>query len=89
MSLILWGGCGETLQKPQAEQVYINGHILTLEEAFPEMEAMAVGGGRILSIGTTEELKKLHPQAEVVDLAGKTVIFSPWARAFWSSILKV
>jgi len=74
MSLILWGGCGETLQKPQAEQVYINGHILTLEEAFPEMEAMAVGGGRILSIGTTEELKKLHPQAEVVDLAGKTVM---------------
>lgn len=70
---LLWG-CGDTLRDPQAEQIYINGHILTMEDAFPEMEAMAVGAGRIVSIGTTEELQALHPQAEVIDLAGRTVM---------------
>jgi predicted amidohydrolase YtcJ len=56
------------------EQVFVNGHILTMEDAFPEIEAMAVGGGRIVSIGSTEEISSLHPQAEVVDLQGKTVM---------------
>ncbi len=72
--LFLVWGCGDTLRAPQVEQIYINGHILTMEDAFPEMEAMAVGEGKIVSIGTTEELMALHPQAEVFDLDGKTVM---------------
>lgn len=70
---LLWG-CGGSREGPQAEQIYINGHILTMEDAFPEMEAMAVGGGRIVSIGSTEEISSLHPRAEVIDLQGKTVM---------------
>lgn len=58
----------------KAEKIFINGHIITMDENNPEVEAMAVGKGKILLTGTTREIKKNYPDTEVVDLKGKTVM---------------
>lgn len=59
---------------PQVEKIFVNGHIVTMDENNPEVEAMAVGSGKIISIGTTEEITNSCPDAEVIDLKGKTVM---------------
>jgi predicted amidohydrolase YtcJ len=37
-------------------------------------EAMVVGGGRVLAVGTTDDLRARYPHARSIDLAGRTVI---------------
>lgn len=61
-------------QTLEVEKIFINGHILTMDEKIGEVEALAIGQGKILSIGTTKEIIKSFPDAEVVDLKGKTVM---------------
>jgi predicted amidohydrolase YtcJ len=66
----------------------INGNVITIEEDTPKGQAVLVGGNRILSVGSTDEIKKEAGNARVIDLQGKTVIpgliephghFSDWA----------
>ena len=73
MLMIARGGFPD--QTPgKTKKIFINGHIVTMDEDNPEVEAMAVGEGKILLTGTTTEIKKNYPGAEVVDLKGKTVM---------------
>jgi len=58
----------------QAERILINGHIVTMDERVPEVEALAMGEGQILAVGTNADMVKKYPDAEKVDLAGKTVM---------------
>ena len=44
---------------PQVEKIFVNGHIITMDEDIKEVQALAVGQGKILSIGTTEEIDVL------------------------------
>src|SRR5674476_937874 len=37
-------------------------------------EAMVVGGGRVLAVGTTDDLRARYPHARSIDLAGRSVI---------------
>src|SRR5664279_4890694 len=37
-------------------------------------EAIVVGGGRVLAVGTTDDLRARYPHARSIDLAGRTVI---------------
>src|SRR5665811_1367797 len=37
-------------------------------------EAMVVGGGRVLAVGTTDDLRARYPHARSIDLEGRTVI---------------
>jgi len=67
-------GCQETPSSKLADTIYINGHVITMDEANPEVGAFAVGRGRILSIGTSEEIASAYPEADVVDLERKTVM---------------
>jgi hypothetical protein len=67
-------GCNPRSKKLQAEKIFVNGHIITMDEAAPEVEALAVGRGKIISIGSSAEVMKVFPQAEVYDLKGKTVM---------------
>ena len=49
----------------------LNGVIYTGDAARPRVEAVAVGGERIIAIGTTEEVRKLAaPKTHIVDLHG-------------------
>jgi predicted amidohydrolase YtcJ len=74
LMLSSWG-CGKPQETGPATVLYVNGHILTMEEAVPEVEALAVGeDGLIEAVGTGAGLKAEYPQAEVVDLDGKTVM---------------
>lgn len=59
----------------QARDVaFIGGRILTMDDAQPEAEALLVRGGRIDAIGKSIDISSRAPKAEVVDLAGRTVI---------------
>jgi hypothetical protein len=59
---------------PQADLILTNGHIITMDERAPTAEALAIGDGRILAVGTTAEIRKSYPNAKETDLGGKTVM---------------
>jgi hypothetical protein len=58
-----------------ADTVYVGGPILTMDDARPRADAVAVKDGRILAVGTAAEVKALAgPATKSVDLAGRTLI---------------
>ena len=63
-----WGGS-------RVEAVFFNGTIRTLSEAAPVAGAMAVGGGRIMGVGSAGEMRALAGSgAAWYDLKGMTVL---------------
>lgn len=57
----------------QADKKYYNGRIYTLESEGECYESMCVRGGKILAIGSKEELADIAAK-ETIDLNGKTVL---------------
>ncbi|MEI4262461.1 amidohydrolase [Roseovarius sp. D0-M9] len=58
-----------------ADLVILNGKVLTMDAGAPRAEAVALAGGAILAVGTTEEIRELAaPGAKVIDAAGGTVM---------------
>ncbi|WP_295814466.1 amidohydrolase [uncultured Deinococcus sp.] len=45
----------------------IHAHTLTLDDVQHDVEAVLVGGGRVLATGSREEMRALAPRAEVLD----------------------
>jgi len=72
--LALLSACGGGGGLPDVETVYVNGHVVTMDEAQPEAGAFAVGGGMFVAVGTTDEIRSAYPDADVVDLGGRTVM---------------
>ncbi|MDP6371306.1 MAG: amidohydrolase [Vicinamibacterales bacterium] len=65
--------CGPSVEP--ADLVLHGGKIVTVDEALPEAEALAVTGDRIVAVGTNDEIDAYIGDAtEVVDLAGQTAI---------------
>lgn len=64
------------LQTPlAADLVLLNGKIWTVNDAQPEVEAVACIGSRIVAVGTSDEIRKLvGPQTRVIDLQGRRVV---------------
>jgi hypothetical protein len=59
----------------EPEAVFINGKIVTLDAAGSTAEAVAVQDGKILKLGSAEEIKKLAGSStRLIDLGGKTVV---------------
>jgi predicted amidohydrolase YtcJ len=60
----------------KADLVIINGKVLTIDEANPMAEAIAVKGELIIAIGTSEKIKGWieDEKTEVIDAAGRLVI---------------
>ena len=59
----------------EPEAVYFNGKIVTLDAAGSTAGAVAVQDGKILKVGSADEIKKLAgPSTRMVDLGGKTVV---------------
>jgi len=57
------------------DTVLVNGKIITVDEQFSIVEAVAITGGTFSAIGTSKEVNKLAgPATEVIDLQGKTVV---------------
>ncbi|MGR5286419.1 amidohydrolase [Vibrio maritimus] len=60
---------------PIADIIYINGRLITLDESGSIAEAIAVQDGKILAVGSNEEIKRTQGETtKVVDLEGKTII---------------
>jgi predicted amidohydrolase YtcJ len=58
-----------------AELVLTNGKVWTADPARPEVEAVAVWHGRILAVGSSDQIKGLiGPRTQVIDLKGRRVL---------------
>jgi predicted amidohydrolase YtcJ len=58
-----------------ADIIYTNGVIITVNDAQPSAEAVAVKGGKILAVGAHDEIMRhLGAATEVVSLNGRTMI---------------
>ena len=59
-----------------AETIYVGGDIVTVNEAQPDAEALAVKDGRILAVGSRADIEAAHKGAgtQIIDLAGKTLL---------------
>jgi predicted amidohydrolase YtcJ len=59
----------------QADLILKNGKILTVDNDFSIAEAVAVAGNKILAVGKNDDIAKMAgPNAQVIDLKGKTVV---------------
>ena len=61
-----------------ADTIYFGGDIVTINDAQPTAEAIAIKDGKILSVGSRADLEKNNKGAttQMVDLAGKTLTSS-------------
>ncbi|MBI2906905.1 MAG: amidohydrolase [Chloroflexi bacterium] len=58
-----------------AELILHNANVLTLDDALPRAQLVAVSGDRVLSVGGADDLGDLSgPSSRVIDCAGKTLI---------------
>lgn len=59
-----------------ADTLYFGGSIVTINDAQPEAEALAVKDGRILAVGRKADIEQAHKgeSTVMVDLAGKTLM---------------
>ncbi|WP_428667083.1 amidohydrolase [Runella sp.] len=57
-----------------ADKIFINGKIITVDAQNSVAQAIAVEGGKILAVGTNNDIQKLKGKnTAIVDLGGKTV----------------
>ncbi len=89
-ALFILTGCGRRTESPgpaassgstvaaeqAADTIYVGGDIVTLVDAQPTAEALAVKDGRILAVGPRVDLESAHKgdTTKVVDLAGKALL---------------
>jgi hypothetical protein len=59
--------------KENAELVFINARIYTVDSAFSVQQAMAISDGMILATGTNEEILEAWKPDSLIDLGGKPV----------------
>lgn len=68
-------GTTETAAVTAPDRILNNGRILTVDEEFSIVEAIALDGDRILATGTNDEIALLaNPDTEIMNLEGRTVI---------------
>jgi len=61
--------------RPAADLILINGKVVTMDEARPAAEALAVVAGKIAAVGKTADIERMAgADTRVIDLAGKTVV---------------
>jgi predicted amidohydrolase YtcJ len=71
---LAFGGAAAVAQPP-ADVVLTGGKILTVDAGFSVAEALAIGGERIVAVGTSEDLRRyVGPSTRVIELRGATVI---------------
>ncbi len=80
-TLILWTasaaaaslGSAHAQTPAPAERVLINGKIITVDARDSIAQAVAIAGGKIVAVGTNEQIKpRIGKSTEVIDLEGRT-----------------
>ena len=65
----------EEMTEYKADLILLNGVIHTLNPDYPEVEAVAIGGARIIELGASGEVENLAGRkTEVIDLEGRLVL---------------
>ncbi|MGB5411164.1 MAG: amidohydrolase family protein, partial [Woeseiaceae bacterium] len=60
--------------QPVAQTIYLNGAVITMNDAQPTAEAVAAADGRIIAVGSASAVAKYRGEAtDDVDLAGRTL----------------
>jgi predicted amidohydrolase YtcJ len=78
--LLLLGACSKAppgvSAADSADAIYLGGDIVTVNDAQPLAEALAVKDGRILAVGALQDIKAAHrsPATRLVDLQGHTLV---------------
>jgi predicted amidohydrolase YtcJ len=73
-AMALIAGCVAAGQEP-ADLVLLNGRVITMDDARPEAQAVAMAGDRILAVGSDGEVRRhVGPETEVLDLEGRLVV---------------
>ena len=69
-------GCSNPKPEMAADTIYTGGDIVTVNDAEPSAEAIAVRDGKIVAVGARAGIEKTHKgkATTVVDLAGKTLL---------------
>lgn len=63
----------ESYSKNVPDKLFINGKIISLDSSFRVYEAIAIKDGKIFDLGTSAELLKKYPNAELIDLKNNFV----------------
>ena len=64
-----------TVFAQSADIILINGKIITVDDQFKTVQALAIQGGRIVATGGNDEIQKLKgPATRLIDVQGRTVI---------------
>ena len=72
----LLAACGAREPKDPADTIYVGGDIVTINDAQPSAEALAVKDGKIVAVGARAEIERARKGAatKIVDLGGKTLL---------------
>ena len=73
--LLLLLSAGASLAQIAPTLLLVNAKVWTVDPSHPEAEAVAIGGNRIVAVGSTEEISRLKQDGTaVIDLEGKRVL---------------
>jgi predicted amidohydrolase YtcJ len=65
----------EAQQRTDPDVILYNANILTIDEAQPRAQAVAIAGGRFLAVGSNDDVRHLSkPGTRQLDIGGKTVV---------------
>ena len=69
-------GAATLAAEQAADTIYVGGDIVTINDAQPTVEALAVKDGKILAVGARADIEAAHKSAatRVIDLGGKTLM---------------
>jgi predicted amidohydrolase YtcJ len=60
---------------PPPETIFVNAHVVTVDERFSIAEAVAIAGGKFTAVGTSAAIQQLAgPKTTTIDLRGQTII---------------
>jgi len=76
MALLLATACGSPEPSSPAEAIYFGGDIVTISDAQPTVEAVAIKDGKILAAGTRIDVERSSKGkgTRMVDLGGRTML---------------
>lgn len=75
LSLIAVSRAAQPATTPAADAIYVGGPIITMNDAAPRAEAVAIKDGKIVAVGTRAEVEKFKDAGTtMIDLAGKTLL---------------
>src|SRR5919198_331998 len=76
MVCAVWLASGASTPRAQmapADRVLVNGKMVTADANDSIAQAIAISGGRIVAVGTNDEIKpRIGPRTDVIDLRGRT-----------------